>query len=209
MNNNLHIPVPRGPASPQQTTVQIPPNWFIYAKPNFENHLTRYRDQPGTRMLQIGAYTGDASLWLVNNILTAPDSHLTDVDTWEGSAGEGIHQQLNWQTIWNIYRTRLEGKNVHPFRMTSNEYFQFFRPREQFDIIYVDGDHTKDQVSIDAHNAHLALKPGGTLIFDDYEWYGHPDGQNPRDAIVPFHLAHKNDYEVIAINTQYWLRKNP
>lgn len=32
-------------------------------------------------------------------------------------------------------------------------------------------------------------------------------GQNPRDAIVPFTLLHKDEYEIITINSQYWMRK--
>jgi len=187
--------------------VSLPPNWFIYAKPNFEAFLEDYKDRPGVEMLQIGAYTGDASLWLVKNILTGEGSTLTDVDTWEGSAGEPEHQALNWRTIWNIYFTRLKGRPVIPFRMTSDEYFEFFKPVNQFDIIYVDGGHTKEQVARDAGNAHTALKHGGLLIFDDYTWIGGVEGDRPVDAINPFYYGHQKEYEVVVVNDQVWLKK--
>jgi predicted O-methyltransferase YrrM len=199
------LPEAVGPESPPQ--IPAPPNWFAVVQHNFEEHLKEYVGKPNIQMLQIGAYTGDASLWLTSNVLTGEGAHLTDVDTWEGSAGEYEHEQLNWHTIWNIYRSRLEDRNVTPLRMSSNEYFQFFKPYGKFDIVYVDGDHHQNQVARDAHNAHVSLKPGGTLIFDDYEWYGHEEGENPRDAIVPFTLLHKDEYETIVINSQYWLRK--
>lgn len=185
------------------------PNWFAWALYNFEVLLDQYTGQPDIKMLQIGAYTGDSSLWLVNNILTGPGAHLVDVDTWLGSAGETEHQALNWGTIWRIYHARLQGKPVTPLRMTSDEYFQFFRPHQQFDIIYIDGGHTKDQVTRDLQNSHIALKPGGTLICDDYTWIGGQEGDRPRDAIDPFYDTHKDDYEVIVVNDQVWLRKHP
>ena len=58
------------------------PNWFeCYADRYFKAHLTPLAGLPGLRFLQIGAFTGDASLWLLTNILTGPGSTLVDVDT--------------------------------------------------------------------------------------------------------------------------------
>jgi hypothetical protein len=59
------------------------PNWFNHtAKANFEKFLTK---KDGSVALQLGVYTGDASLWMLQNI---PNLKLTDVDTWQGSDEE-------------------------------------------------------------------------------------------------------------------------
>jgi hypothetical protein len=60
------------------------PNWFesTDAKPNFERNLLPLADKE-IKCLQIGAYTGDATKWMVENILKQPHSFLVDVDTWE------------------------------------------------------------------------------------------------------------------------------
>jgi Methyltransferase domain len=184
------------------------PDWFTVMIPNFQNHLGDLAGQPGIQALQIGAYTGDASEWLTTNILTGEGAKLTDVDTWAGS-DEPVHLQLNWTSVWDHYRTRLQGKPVLPLRMTSDEYFHFFQPVEQFDLIYVDGDHTREQVARDADNAHIALKKDGILAFDDYGWYGHIQGENPRDAIDPFYHYHRDQYTVLSVGHQVWLQKTP
>lgn len=41
-------------------------------------------------------------------------------------------------------------------------------PDNHFDMIYIDGDHTYEQVKADADNAKRKLKPDGLLIFNDY-----------------------------------------
>ena len=63
------------------------PNWFSgdYAEAYFKEFLTPYAGVPEFQALQIGAYCGDASEWLLTNVLTARHSWLVDVDTWEGS----------------------------------------------------------------------------------------------------------------------------
>ena len=69
--------------------MQVYPNWFeMTAKENFESQLTPLAGKFGLRFLQIGAFTGDASVWLVDNILTQKNSVLEDVDIWTGSDEE-------------------------------------------------------------------------------------------------------------------------
>jgi len=82
------------------------PNWFVqYAQGYFERHLTRYAGKPGIRFLQIGAYTGDATAWLLDRVLTGPDAILVDVDTWSGSDEEG-HEQMDFGEVERIYDSR-------------------------------------------------------------------------------------------------------
>jgi hypothetical protein len=74
------------------------PNWFVGQQYNFENHLTPLAGKANIHFLQIGVYTGEASVWLLENILTAPTSLLLDVDTWEGS-GESEHTQIDFDKV--------------------------------------------------------------------------------------------------------------
>jgi hypothetical protein len=72
------------------------PDWFsMTAKPNFEQFLIPLAGQDNLTFLQLGAYTGDASLWLLDNVLTGQNSILIDVDTWQGS-DEEVHKQMNF-----------------------------------------------------------------------------------------------------------------
>ena len=41
----------------------------------------------------------------------------------------------------------------------------------EFDIIYIDGDHTVNQTYLDANISWSKLKKGGVMAFDDYLWH--------------------------------------
>ena len=185
------------------------PNWFeMTAKENFESQLMPLAGKLGLRFLQVGAFTGDASAWLVDNILTQKNSILEDVDTWAGS-DEAEHETMDWSDVERTYDSRIAFRpNVIKYKMDSRE---FLRSIEEptFDFIYIDGDHTAEGVLQDAVLAWRLLKPGGLMAFDDYLWED-PRGIEfqPGWSIDTFVGAVKEESEVLLSNSQVWLRKN-
>lgn len=149
------------------------PNWFAcYADRFFEFHLTRLKGRPGLAFLQIGAFTGDASVWLLEHILTGAGASLVDVDTWRGS-DEPDHEMFDFADVERVYDTRTApyARRVK-FKGPSRVFFQT-APSVlgwSFDFIYIDGDHTAAGVLADAVNAYEVLKVGGLIAFDDYLW---------------------------------------
>ena len=146
------------------------PNWFIVtAQVYFSRYLQSYANKPNLSYLQIGAYTGDASEFLLKNVLTHPTSTLTDVDTWEGSE-EILHEPFDWTELEQFYDERMsEFPNVIKKKMTSEQYL--VSSQERFDFVYVDGSHHSDDVYTDAILSWKLLKNGGILAFDDYDWF--------------------------------------
>ena len=65
---------------------------------------------------------------------------------------------------------------------------KFFKKNDKyFDLIYVDGDHSSDQVKIDLINSWNVLKNGGFLVLDDYMWWYYKDyKKNPSTPINNF-----------------------
>jgi hypothetical protein len=183
------------------------PNWFDGQKYNFEEQLTHLAGKPDLKFLQIGAYTGDASVWLCENILTDPTSRLTDVDTWAGS-GEDEHRDIDFDKVYAYYESRVTPyQKVVALRMTSDDYFKWHLIPDR-DFVYVDGDHTSAQVERDAENSWSLLKSGGILAFDDYLWgQGLPPETTPKPAIDRFLLTHTNEYQILVDSYQVWLRK--
>lgn len=197
------------------------PNWFAhYAVRFFERHLSPLAGKRNLRFLQVGVFTGDASVWLLDNVLTGPGAQLVDVDTWEGS-GEPEHEGFDWRDVERVYRERIEPLRqtlkVRPIKSTSRHFFET-RWLEQgglFDFVYVDGDHTAPAVLEDAVNAFHHLKPGGLLAFDDYLWK--PTAANgtvvedptkaPAVAIDAFTACYADRLEVLEAGLQVWLRK--
>ena len=56
--------------------------------------------------------------------------------------------------------------------------YVFKKNDKYFDLIYVDGDHSADQVKIDLNNSWNVLKNGGFLVLDDYMWWYYKNLEN-------------------------------
>jgi len=186
------------------------PNWFKNdGEDNFASVLVPNFAGKPTKALQIGAYSGDASYWLAENVLTHQDSYLWDVDTWEGS-DEPVHKALDWKSVESIYTDKLwfhiQLMKVRPFKGTSDEFFK--QNTETFDFIYIDGDHTAYGVLKDAVNAFESLNPGGILAFDDYQWSaGLGALKEPKLAIDAFLTVYSDRIKVIVRGYQLWVQK--
>ena len=184
------------------------PNWFeMTAKENFESQLLPLAGKFNLRFLQIGAFTGDATVWLVDNILTQSNSVLEDVDIWTGS-DEQEHKDMDWVDVERVYDSRIAFRpNVIKYKMTSTEYLKSLE-EPTFDFIYIDGDHTAEGVLKDAVLAWRLLKPGGIIAFDDYLWED-PRGiaYQPKWSIDTFVAIVKDNSEILISNSQVWLKK--
>ena len=190
------------------------PNWFAQtAQYNFDVLLQRFIGEDNLRFLQLGAYTGDASLWMLENI---NNIELTDVDTWQGS-NELAHESINFDEVYEIYLEKISKyrKQVNVQRCTTTDYLlaQYGSDRplgEYFDFIYVDADHTTVGVLLDAELSWPLLKSGGVMAFDDYTWG--TDAMDPRIkpkvGIDLFLHRHTGEYEILAINSQVWIEKH-
>jgi predicted O-methyltransferase YrrM len=186
------------------------PNWFTTngASQNFASQLYKFKDVK-VDFLQLGAYTGDATKWLFENVLTHPESTLTDVDTWEGS-DEEAHKQINWQSVESVYDEKnsqwlAEGRLIKK-KMTTDEFFA--SNDKQFDFVYVDADHTAMAVLKDGIHGYDYLKVNGILAFDDYRWGAHlPVKDRPQAGVDAFRVAHWNKTSLLEANQQVWLKK--
>ena len=153
------------------------PNWFAhYAERYFEwltpqlggGEIRRMVGAP-LQLLQIGAFTGDASVWLLDHF---PTAHLTDVDTWAGS-DEAQHEPFDWADVEATYDEKMVDYPVDrhwKYKGTSRSFFRDEWDTGAFDFIYIDGDHTAVGVLEDAVDAIPLLKVGGLIAFDDYLW---------------------------------------
>ncbi len=184
------------------------PNWFEAQKYNFENHLRHFQGMPNLKFLQIGVFTGDASIWLCENVLRNKTSFLYDVDTWDGS-NEKEHEDIDFDKVFKYYETRTGVyQSIVRLRMTSDDYFAGDNT-VRFDFIYIDGDHTSHQVTKDANNAWKLLKPNGIMAFDDYLWGKDMIPElTPKPAIDRFLAKYIGEYELLSKDYQVWIRKN-
>jgi GR25 family glycosyltransferase involved in LPS biosynthesis len=195
-----------------ETTIQneiVYPNWFVQAAESYFNkHAKEFSGKDNLKFLQIGAYTGDASVWLAEHVLTGTGSSLDDIDTWMGSE-EGVHRTFDWSHLESTYNYKISiHKNISKHKMFS---FDFLKTVEHdiYDFIYIDGDHTANGVYNDAINSFPALKKGGVMAFDDYLWVADSGKREdaPKDGIDKFLDEYKDSIDIIEQTYQVWVRK--
>ena len=182
------------------------PNWFkVTAQENFERFLIPLAGQDNLTFLQLGAYTGDASVWMLENIKPLM---LTDVDTWEGS-DEEVHKKMDFSEVESIYDEKVKGR-TNKYKCTTFDYlFKYSIPGFiDYDFIYIDADHTTVGVLLDAELSWQLLKSGGIMAFDDYTWGSHlPAHLAPKLGINLFIARHQGQFETLVVNGQVWIRK--
>jgi predicted O-methyltransferase YrrM len=191
------------------------PNWFQFsAFHNFKAQLGHLAGKPNLRFLQLGVYTGDASEWLLENIVTGENSILIDVDVW-GITNEALYKEFDWQEIKDIYSKRVAfSDKVESLQMQTQDYLAGCNESIQdisdlFDFIYIDGDHEAKSVQADAEGSWPLLKSGGILAFDDYVWgdWLNDAELTPKPAIDRFLAKYKGEYDLLVKNYQVWIRK--
>lgn len=176
------------------------PNWLKWV-----GHL---KGKANIRGLELGTFQGDSAQWFLDNIFTDPSSGYTCVDIFTGSVEHAI-AQIDCTSNEAITREKLKNyRNVQIFKMYSNLYFASTFYTDQFDFIYIDAAHDAMNVLRDAVLSFEALKPGGTIVFDDYTWRVMPrEIDNPRIAIDAFAACYADSIEFLGKGSQYAIRK--
>ena len=76
--------------------------------------------------------------------------------------------------VLSAFRQPIDNGRVEVIRATSREAVTRFED-ESLDFVYVDGDHSYDEVAADLREFLPKLRPGGLLLADDYRtsgWWG-------------------------------------
>lgn len=138
-----------------------------------------------TNVLEIGSFEGRSTCWLLENT----DATITCVDTWEGS-DEHTPELKN-----GLFDRFMENIEPHKDRVIikrgfSGEVLRTLPLDATFDFVYIDGSHYSKDVLEDAILAWRLVKPGGLVVFDDYNWTLEGteigDLRNPRTGIDAF-----------------------
>ena len=165
----------------------------------WRRHLARFAGRPRVRMLEIGSFEGCSTVWFLNNVLTHPTARLVCVDLFDDPRREARFDS-NMKVCGAGAKMQ---KRKGPSELLIPEL-----ERESFDVIYVDGSHEAANVMLDAMVSWELLKPGGVLIFDDYEWEPQrPAGRRPQLAIDLFLRSHLGTYEILEKGYQVAIAK--
>jgi predicted O-methyltransferase YrrM len=155
-----------------QSQYKFTTDWVVPHKQSWTTHLQHLRGNPA-HALEIGTFEGRSALWFLENILTNPDASITCVDIFTGPYEQRFDA--------NVVASGLQ-KKIKKVKGDSRFALRTL-PSDTYDFVYVDGSHDAKDVLSDAVLAWELLKPGGIMIFDDYQWTGHEHKFRP--AYVP------------------------
>ena len=152
--------------------------------------------------LEIGSFEGVSILFINKNF---KPKNIHAVDTWGGSNEYG--KEVIFTKVEKNYKFNTKGiKNIKNFKMTSDIFFK--RKNIKYDLIYIDGLHTKKQVTKDLNNALKLSKKDTVIICDDFFWkFDKKFTKNlPAEGIIP--VIKKNNLKIISVtNNQIFLEK--
>ena len=204
------------PSNPDRKRFLFQHTWFDdFVRPEWEEHISHLR---GKRLsiLEVGSFEGASTTWLLDNLMSHPDSTLIAVDTFEGGMEHQDAEQAKkygLATLEQRFRSNVS-QCIHSDRLTvmkSTSEEALLRLREErakFDLIYIDASHIAIDVLHDAVLSWRMLSLGGTLIFDDFAWKGYmEDCYNPRIAILSFLRCAAPEIETRETEGQLWVTK--
>ena len=174
--------------------------YFAANADNWRSYLKDYKGKPGVQYLEVGVFEGSSFVWMMENILTDPSARATAIDPFFGNEGEVFRKNLVSSGHQDKV-TVIEGFSYNELpKLTANS----------FDIIYVDADHRAKNVYVDAALSWGLLKPGGTLIFDDYLLnLQFPVNMQPKTALDAFLAAFDDEIDVVHRSYQLVVRRKP
>lgn len=175
-------------------------DWFSEQIPWWEEQLARFKGKPNLHFLEVGSFEGRSAVWLLENILTAPTSKLTCIDTFGGSP-EHENKQLHISKIERHFRHNIKESGSEEKVIVKKGYSRDLLPgltQGTYDCVYIDGSHKASDVLEDAILSKLLLKKGGVIIFDDYIWEeGDDEWDRPKIAIDAFLEVYKGQYKLL------------
>ena len=149
--------------------------------------------------IEIGSYEGESTVWLLEHVLTHPDSRIICIDPFDANP-EFFHGQAGNYYSAFLKNTERFGDKVVILRMCSQNAFStldsYLRLGEA-NLAYVDGDHAPAGVLRDAEMVAPYLKDGGLLVFDDVQWVA--------DAARIF--LDRNPFESVLRDEHQWLMR--
>ena len=145
------------------------------------------------RYLEIGTLCGANLISVSKTYGKHPDSHFDVIDPWVDCHDYNeyltpndfpFHIQSNNYLCFrkNIIEAGIEHM-VTEYRDLSHHVLPYLKD-DSYDIIYVDGNHNKENVLEDGVLAFRKCKVGGWLLFDDYGWGGPDATQAGIDAFL-------------------------
>jgi len=151
------------------------------------NHINGFGDTKDMHMIEIGSYTGDSTLFFSEHFrsVIAVDPFLDDYDPSDDACNYAPFHKVYEEFI----RRTKDNPKIELIRFNSDEAVEIIANAAKklgakhlnlFDLVYIDGMHTYDQVKKDIQNYLPFIRKGGFIAGHDYSstWLGVIDAVN-------------------------------
>ena len=153
------------------------PRWVVPSKGNHHwlglcHLISRLHIQQG-KMIEIGTYAGESAA------MFASSGKFISIDTidpyyWSGSYEVEMQYKVNTRHWDYIKLHKHYSQDIHD-RFSNNQY----------DFVYIDGDHSGESVARDIEQYFPKVKPGGYIGGHDYNKYDWPEVCDAVDRVFP------------------------
>ncbi len=172
----------------------------------WKEHLGGCAGQKDLKVLEIGSFDGRSAVWILENLLTHPTSHLTCIDTF---TQEERHDDVDIEALFdhNISVTGVQ-ERVTKLRGSSATILRSL-PFDEFDIVHISDSQTARRVLSNAVLSWELLKRHGILILNDYgnDSTSEDIVNGPHKGIDAFMHCYDGEYVVVHMALQVMLRK--
>ena len=193
-------------------------SWFDECvRPDWETFTEPIR---GTKLniLEVGSFEGGSTTWILDHLMTHPESRMTAIDTFEGSMEHRGSDEVHTYDV-SLLESRFRSnvskcQQVNKLRVmkakSNDALLDLRREGARFDFIYIDASHVAIDVLHDAVLCWPMLDVHGTMVFDDVAWKGYmEDCYNPRIAVKSFVQCATQEIQPMETEWQMWLTKVP
>jgi predicted O-methyltransferase YrrM len=171
---------------------------------------TVYPDIPSAPMtcVEIGSFEGKGSILISNYLCKHADSVLYCIDPLDNEYVKGDDRLAFWNGACNGQRERFYNntkdiKNLVLYQGYSDAMIPRIKDNS-VDFVYIDGDHSPEQVYKDATNMWVKMKKGSIILFDDYKFV--VNGVITAKGIDKFLEEKTGAYELLLKNWQLAIR---
>jgi predicted O-methyltransferase YrrM len=188
-------------------------NWFEEQKEPWIRYIVpALSGKPNLNFIEVGSYEGSSALWMCENILIGDGCVLTCIDTFQGSM-----EIPRDATLLDRFHENTK-KHEDKIRVVVDSSFNALRglvsrpkgpnPQPIFDLAFIDGSHIAQDVLTDGLLLWPYIKPGGYVVFDDYEWDVYSqDVFCPKIAIDAFVAVCNHELTILHKGLQLFVQK--
>jgi predicted O-methyltransferase YrrM len=158
-------------------------------------------------ILEIGCYEGRSVIFWLEYFR---NSQVTCIDSYEGWTKELRPKERRLAEARFDANVAEYGSRVVKMKMRSVSGLELFASKgAHFDLIYIDGDHSRAAVLVDSFLSWPLLRPGGVLIWDDYalRLTTKPPEERPQQAIDLFLSWYENELRILHKDFQVIVEK--